>query len=913
MKKTLILFVISLFAILPIMAYGQTGTIAGKVTIENTGNALSDAAVFLGDSKTGTYTKKDGSFILRNVPVGDITITSSFMGYKQQTKEIVVRADETTVVNFTLAIEAVKLSGIKVNATRAIKRETPIAFTDLDQDAISNKYTTEDVPQLLSNVPGLFSSTGGLGEGELKVRGFDQDKVQILINGIPVNDPESQQVYWSNWTGLSSNIKSVQVQRGAGSSLYGSGAFGGSVNIETIGAGADVESGWTARISYGGYSVSDEVADGKGGMEEFSPINYNLMARYNSGNLKGGKFNYAVSVERKLGSSYQVGTKYDGWSFGAELQNLWGNHKVNTSLIAAPQKHNQARATTDMELEEKLGRNYNRNNNKEQENYYNKPQLSIRDEWKINDQAILMTNFFLTMGNGGGKYERNDKFDVETGRVFYQSISDYADNKYFGRHARYVYERTGVVLDGYVPEDTTFNGSFVSKARNLPNSDYSHSWHNDSQNNHNQWGLNTYLDYTFNEMVKGVVGGEFRHWRGVHHAYTRDLRYTGGVHELAEDRYNYDGIVTNFSVFARTQINPLEGLTLLADVQYGSYTSKVEENPIEIFDFNRGIFTGNYYYATMTDDTDEDDYEKTYDFLSPKAGINYNITENINILSNFSIAYKEPRVTDWYSRSGGPDANQTYYDDNGAEVVVELDPEKATTIEFGAGYSGIGWNVNANYYMTTYEDKIESSLQQNGEYLTVNAGEAEHKGLELEAAMDMGNLDASLAVTMGENRWTKMNVDKIFHIDADEIVGKVVPYAPEQMANFAVGYTIPLENSHFRIGFSGNWWDEYYATYSNMYTPDNNDPFDDVLGEEIEAKLPSYLAINSDLSYNFILGGKEATLRLDLKNINNKEDNYMRAYESADYGRTDDLNGVYTMYVQPAALFSAFVTAEVRF
>jgi len=919
MRKSLILFVVFMLALVPVTVFAQTGTIAGKVTIEKTGDPLPNAAVFLGDSKTGTYTQKDGSFILKNVQTGMQEVTASFMGYKKQTKEIIVNTNETSVVNFVMEIEAVLLGKFSVNETRATKRETPIAFTDLSQEQVGSKYTTEDVPQLLDGVPGFFSATGGLGEGELKVRGFDQDKVQILINGIPVNDPESQQVYWSNWTGLSSNVKSIQVQRGAGSSLYGSGVFGGSINIETIGVGSDPSSGWTFRTSAGTYSAPDKVADGKGNMVDFTPYNYNLLIRYQSGNLKGGKFNYAVSVERKVGEFYQIGTFYDGWSFGAEVQNLWGAHKVNTSLIIAPQWHNQARAQMDLKLLDKLGRNYNRFNCPQQVNYFNKPQLSIRDEWKINDSTLLMTNIFFTRGDGGGKYLRNDEFDTETGRVMYKDVSEYTDNKYFGRHARHIYEETGVVLDGYDPSDSTYYGSFVSKPANAPNKDFSHTWQNDSQNHHKQFGLNTYLDHQLNDMIKLTVGGEMRYWRALHKAYTRDVRYYGGTYDQGQTRYNYDGIVTNISGFLRTQIKPIPELNIVLDGQYASYTSRVEENPIQIFDYGLGMHIDEYYYATKAN-FEEGDYEKTYDFFSPKAGINYNITDYLNVLANFSIAKKEPRQTDWYDRANGPDYRQTWTDSLDVVHVEELDSETATTYEAGIGYEGVGWNLAANYYMTNYEDKLESVYTHDQETLTINAGSAIHQGLEVETNLMINNFDLSVSGTYSQNRWDKMNVEEVFGDSAKHIVDNVVPFSPEQMAAFALGYTfedLPMDGS-LRIGFSGNWWDEYYGNYTNEYYTEyieNPDGWGYIPVEESleDAKLPYFVTFNSDITYRFKVGGKDASIKLDIKNINNREDNYSRAAWTTDYGRQDELNGVQHMYVTPAPLFNAFLTAEVSF
>jgi outer membrane receptor protein involved in Fe transport len=927
MKRVLVITVLSILLLVPVAIFAQTGTIAGQVTIEKTGNPLANAAVYLGDSKTGTYAKKNGQFTLKNVPVGTHTVTVSFMGYAKQMQEVDVMADETAVVKFEMVVEAVKLGGMKVSANRAVKRETPIAFTDLSQEEMVNKYTTQDVPGLLEGVPGLFSTGGGLGEGELLVRGFGQDKVQIMINGIPVNDPESQQVYWSNWTGLSSNIKSVQVQRGAGSSMYGSGVFGGSVNIETIGSSVPAEE-WVFRTSGGIYSVPDKVADGKGGMIDWTPYNYNMLARYNSGNLYGGKFNYSIMAERKLGESWQIGTYYDGWSFGVDTQHLWGDHSVNMSVIAAPQKHNQMRSSTDMELMDHLGRAYNRNNNPEQLNYYHKPQFSVRDEWKLSDDTMLMTNVFITSGDGGGKYLKNDLFDVGSGKVYYKDVSQSIDDKYFGRHAYDIAINHGIALDGIeifyntvnptVIDSVHFNGEFIDYGYNLPNKDFNHTYTNDSQNNHKQFGFNTYLDHKINDMIKIVVGGEWRYWRATHIAQSWNMRYNGGVYAQHQDRYNYDGIVSNLSGFVRAQIQPIPELTLLLDGQYASYSSRVEENPIQIFDYQKGLFTDNWIYATK-DNFEEEDYEKTFEFLSPKAGVNYNITEYLNVLANFSIANKEPRLTDWYSRSGGPDDYQTWTDSLDVTHVEELDPEKAITMEFGIGYEGVGWNLSTNFYMTDYEDKLESTYLEEGETVTINAGSARHQGVELAAGFLFGNIDGNISATYAQNRWTEVDVDEIFGKDAEDIVDKVVPFSPEQMANFGFGYTFNLPGGDLRIGLSGNWWDEYYGSYTNDFYTEYDPPvnyWEDPIPVEsslTDAKLPYFFALNSDISYAFKLGSKNASIRLDLKSINNREDNYTRAYWGKDYGRDDILNGINYMYVTPAPLFNAFLTAEVKF
>ncbi|HPR16971.1 MAG TPA: TonB-dependent receptor, partial [Candidatus Cloacimonadota bacterium] len=251
MKIRFVMLAVFIFILSTLAA--QTGKIAGKITAADTGDAIEGASVFLKDSEIGVYTTAEGTFILKNVPLGEQTIVASMIGFQQQYQTVLVKKDLTEIINLQLVRSAVKIEGIKVSANRAIARETPVSFTDISEQTIKEKYTTGDMPQMLDDIPGLFSTTSGMGEAEITMRGFDANKIQILINGIPVNDPESQVVYWSNWTGLSSNVKSVQVQRGAGASLYGSGAFGGSVNIETM--GSDNSSEFTIRSSGGYYTT----------------------------------------------------------------------------------------------------------------------------------------------------------------------------------------------------------------------------------------------------------------------------------------------------------------------------------------------------------------------------------------------------------------------------------------------------------------------------------------------------------------------------------------------------------------------------------------------------------------------------------------------------------------------------------
>jgi len=1009
MKKLLIF--VFLFSI--VLCFAQTGKIAGKISIKDGGNALEGASVFLEDSETGTYTKANGTYILLNIPIGEHTVYTSFMGYERTSKTIVVEKGLTVVVNFELERSAIEIEGVSVSANRAIARETPVSFTDVSEELIKEKYTTGDMPQMLDDIPGLFSTTSGMGEAEITMRGFDAQKIQILINGIPVNDPESQVVYWSNWTGLSSNVKSVQVQRGAGASLYGSGAFGGSVNIETMGSANNSEI--TIRNSTGYYSTDGKSANEIGVMKDYTPINYNASIKYSSGKLFNDKFKFDLSVERKAGDYYVRGTEYDGWSFGLELENKLANHVLNTSFIYAPQKHNQARSTYDRELGKILGREFNFTNHKWQENKYLKPQLSIRDRWSFSPNSYLMTNLFLTSGMGGGSYANNIIFDASSGALLNKDLrSETQERKMFARYAYHVHNVTGYLLDGFEYDESSGAGTYtwagddktVYSGSNTLDGDLSHTGKMTSYNNHNQIGLNSYFEKDITDFVNVIIGGEGRFWQADHYKEGSDF-----LHYNPEDAdsvssfdaymrdYDYSSKVLNTSGFARTKINipfdsVIQNINIMLDGQYAVYHSEVEENLIKFFDPIQGEFIDEGYYSSKMDSIDvwvhedngdstlvrqtkfdDDDYKRTFDFFSPKFGVNVNIDDNWNVLANYSIVYKEPKLSNWYDRSEGPGMNQL--DDIGREY--DITPEKASTIEFGVGYKNGDLKADLTMYSTKYVDKIESVTFGQGDQLTtatINAGEATHQGIELSFSSTFGNFDTNASTTLSKNRWGALNFDKIFYEDAADVEDKVVPFSPEKMASGGIGYTfqeMPL-NGTLRIGLNGKWTDDYFTTYDNVYCKqlyyfDDDGNFQSIGEHEFvenadgeghydlnpdtgeyytnfqntgeydrewilrSSKLPAFLELNGSLSYKFNIGNHEAAIKLNVNNILNKKDNYSKAYITRAYGMQikqadgsfDDpvfgeaatsgnsTGGGYYPYLSPSPLLNIFLTLEYKF
>ena len=148
-----------------------------------------------------------------------------------------------------------RLDSVVVSVSRAGK-DTPVTFTMVGKDELSRSNPLNSLPMNLSLQPSVVSVNEGgtgLGYSTLTVRGSKGSQINVTLNGITLNDAESQEVFWVNIPALSSMISSVQVQRGLGTSANGAGAFGASINMSTASVGQDPFS--SVDMSVGSYGT----------------------------------------------------------------------------------------------------------------------------------------------------------------------------------------------------------------------------------------------------------------------------------------------------------------------------------------------------------------------------------------------------------------------------------------------------------------------------------------------------------------------------------------------------------------------------------------------------------------------------------------------------------------------------------
>lgn len=203
------------------------------VVKDNSGEVLVGANVILTGTGRGSTTDLDGNFNIRNIPNGNFTLRVSYLGYEPFMKEVSMPTSEN--LEIILQSSSLLTEEFIVYATRATDR-TPTTFTQVDKSDIAKLNLGQDIPILLNFTPSVvsFSDAGaGVGYTGLRIRGSDQTRINVTVNGIPLNDAESHGVFWVNMPDFASSVDNIQIQRGVGTSTNGAATFGASLNIQT--------------------------------------------------------------------------------------------------------------------------------------------------------------------------------------------------------------------------------------------------------------------------------------------------------------------------------------------------------------------------------------------------------------------------------------------------------------------------------------------------------------------------------------------------------------------------------------------------------------------------------------------------------------------------------------------------------
>jgi len=357
--------------------FAHADHLIGRVTDADNDNPIEQVSVSLQNINLSAVTNSDGEYIINIQKPGIYYIVFERIGYEK--KVVKHNLFEDNILNISLKSKPQKISGVLVSSTKAKDRETPVTYYNLEQEEVLRNNYGQEIPMLLEDVPGVYSySDAGsmIGNAYLKIRGFDQKRIGVMINGIPLNDPEDHNVYWVNMPDFAENTSNIQFQRGVGSSLYGISTFGGSLNMQTA--------------AYTKEEVTEIFA------------NYGSYNTYKSGIKLGRKFsNYSTAVRfSQIGSDgYRDNSASELWSVFANVSRM--GHKSLTSLnfyTGHELTHAAWEASGEWELEEN-----HQHNPYTYDNYvddFSQPHFELHHNYFLSENSDLQNSIFYIRGEG---------------------------------------------------------------------------------------------------------------------------------------------------------------------------------------------------------------------------------------------------------------------------------------------------------------------------------------------------------------------------------------------------------------------------------------------------------------------------------------------------------------------------------
>lgn len=225
------------------------GTVAGTVCDARTQEPLAGASVLQKGTRNGVATNADGRFEIKLLPSSRPTLTVRFLGY--ESAEIDIEGiDSSMPLSICLDPQAFRGDELVVQGVR-VDANSAVTHSNISKEEIAGRNLGRDLPYMLEMLPSVVTTSdagAGVGYTGMRIRGVDQARINVTVNGIPLNDTESHEVFWVNMPDFSSSVQSMQVQRGVGTSSNGAAAFGASVNILTDAASTEAHGSITSAV-----------------------------------------------------------------------------------------------------------------------------------------------------------------------------------------------------------------------------------------------------------------------------------------------------------------------------------------------------------------------------------------------------------------------------------------------------------------------------------------------------------------------------------------------------------------------------------------------------------------------------------------------------------------------------------------
>ena len=784
----------------------------------------------------------------------------------------VAEGDSVTTLN-DQQIEEVVVQGVRV------QKNAPFAVANIKKAELREfAQSGQELPFLLSKTPGVMAwGDNGVGTGTsfLRIRGAGDSRINVTIDGVPLNSPEDQQVFWANMNGYTHMLGSLQVQRGVGTSTNGDGAFGGTLSLGMKAPSEKATAELTGSIgSYNTYHYGASFSTGllwgrlifDGMYHETITDGFIHGTDGRSGSYLGRltyKANRFVLSYKNFGNFEKTGQAWNGVTAGNDDKSIMdGTYGKHTGIHTYKDLYDAGLGQYNS-LVDKLV--FNSDGTFHTEPYT----MSDGSIWrKTTDNFWQNHNILSLVWDMGEHWKTTASLHYTHGYGYYRELKPDTKPKKFGL--------SNVDLDGNKVERTDF-----VRRKGMKQDCYGLVWNTSYRDD--RW-----------DVIGGIAAQQFK---SPHFGYVTYIAHPGlSKMVLAGGDYQYydsDARKNDASVFVKASFNITRGLQVFADVQYRHVDYKTTG-------INDKFYEDGGRWVNQPLNVDEH-----YNFLNPKAGLSY-VQGQHRGYASVAVSHREPQ--------------RDNFTDNGNYPFPKA--EKLVDYEAGYNFSGRTLRAGVNLYYMDYRDQFVQTGQKSdiGEKLTTNVHKSYRAGMELTAGWDATpwlTFEGNAALSLNKIRdfdefvedWDdwKDNPDAAkYHCDGngDELRqfhydNSTLAFSPSCILNGFVTF-------HHK-GFSATWHTNFVSRQYLDNTKNN------------DRSLPSYSVSNLKFGYvakvTKACGIKEVELGLSFNNIlGRRYASYGWVYSAIaeSYGHTND-NRYYQIGFTPSAGLTAMGSLTLRF
>ncbi len=657
--------------------------ISGTVTDE-TDKPMPGVNVIVEGTFDGTITDASGKYQMKLKKRGNYSMVFSFVGYEKQKVSLDLTKENITI-NVKMKPSVVMTGEVIVSAIRATK-EMPVTYSELDKKEIRKMDYGKDMPYIMDQTPNVVVTSdagAGVGYTAFRIRGTDMTRINVTINGIPLNDAESQGVYFVDIPDLAASVDKIQIQRGVGTSTNGTASFGASVNFNTL--DYQPEAGAVVDNSYGSFNTWKNSVSLSTGL---LPGNFAFSGRLSRVSSDG-------FIDRATSNlkSYYLSGGYYGEKFSMKFITFAGYEKTYQAWYGVP----KVRLEDDMEGMQQLVMMAGWSE-PEAENLYNSNSRTF-NKYIYDNQT---DNYYQGHYQLHYSQEFSKQFNLNAALHYTRGKGYYESYEYDEKFTDY-----GLSFDQIVVNADTVTKTDLINQKWLDNYFY---------------GVVFSGNYDFGR-ARLTLGGGYNYYDGGHYGKVIWTEYNNGI-EPDHEWYNNTGTKGDLNIFLKGMYNISHNVGLFGDVQYRNVNIDMKGTHDDLSDITQSYL---------------------FNFVNPKLGLNWTFAEKHRMFASFGISNREPTRNDFRDapadRKPKPerlydyelgytfrtnrvtvDANLFYMDYSdqlvltgeinnvGSPIMVNVPDSYRKGIELSGNFvlrSNINWGLNVSYSSNKIENFTE--------------------------------------------------------------------------------------------------------------------------------------------------------------------------------------------------------------